>query len=353
MKASEILNLDADDRKKIEIAAFLHDIGHGPFSHTLEFILRDSLNVDHVDLTEGLINGDHVIFDYDEKEIVEPFSVYEILVRHNIDQKEISDIVRGANKEKMYLGNLLNSSIDVDQLDYLIRDSYYTGVAYGLIDIDRYLQSLEIRDNTLILNKKGVSSVENILMARALMYSQVYFHKTVRIAELMLSKAIELNEEKQPFDFFKMTDAEIINELKKMGKFQHEIAIRLKYRRLFKKVYSLDIYEIDNEKKKKIKDFEDLKTRSEFERKLESELDIPRGHIIIDVPYKEIHQSEPRIQLNDLFVNDSGSIKRLDDCTTVTKAIRTKFIPDWYFMVITDEKNREKLDKKIDSILFE
>jgi len=67
-------------------------------------------------------------------------------------------------------------------------------------------------------------------MARTLMYSSVYFHKTVRIAELMLSKAIELIDNAEPFEFFKMTDAELINELKIMGPYQHEIATRLKYR---------------------------------------------------------------------------------------------------------------------------
>ena len=89
------------------------------------------------------------------------------------------DIIKGKSHKKQYLSQILNSAIDADQLDYLIRDAYYTGVAYGIIDIERYLQTLVIKGGKLAVRRKGVGVVESILMARALMYSSVYFHKTV------------------------------------------------------------------------------------------------------------------------------------------------------------------------------
>ena len=288
LRAAEKINLDEDEKRIIACAAILHDIGHGPFSHTLEFILRDSLNADHVDLTEKLIFGEHEIFNQNEKEYIKSQSIVEILNKHSIDKKEIANIIRGKTNKQQYLGQLLSSPVDVDQLDYLIRDSYYTGVAYGMIDIERFLQTLIISDNQLAVRKKGVGVLENILMARNLMYSSVYFHKTVRIAELMLSKAIEKIEDAEPFEFFKMTDAELMNDLKKKGSFQYEIATRLKYRKLFKQAFATSRSTLDKSSIDVIKKLEKLKFRREKEQEFEESLNLPSGYVIIDVPSYEL-----------------------------------------------------------------
>jgi len=350
-QASDALNLPEDEKNILCCAALLHDIGHGPFSHTLENILRDSLNVDHVDLTEKLIMGERDIFEFKEKEFIGSPSVFDVLNKHDIDQKNITDVIKGKTHRK-YLSQLLNSSIDVDQLDYLIRDAYYTGVAYGMIDINRFIQTLMINDDVLAVKKKGVGVVENILMARTLMYSSVYLHKTVRIAELMLSKAIELFEEKDPFDFFKMTDAELVNYLKNSDGFQYEIATSLKYRRLFKQSYAVSNNDLDENQKETVKKLDDLKTRRKKEIEFEETLNIPHGHIIIDVPYSELHLSEPRIDQTDIMIVDKNEVKRLDDYTPVGGAVRTRSIPDWMIMIITDEKHRNVVLENAERILF-
>ena len=352
-KTADKLELDMEDKKLIACAAILHDIGHGPFSHTLESLLRDSINVDHVDLTEELIYGKHTIFEHDEREFIESPTVYEILDNHGIDHKKIVSLIRGNQIEREeYLSQILNSTIDVDQLDYIIRDSYYTGVAYGIIDIERFLQTLTISDNTLAISKKGIGVVENILIARTLMYSSVYFHKTVRIAELMLSKAIELAEDSEPFDFFKMTDAELINDLKTKNGFQHEIAIRLKYRKLFKQAYTKSKSDLDKQDVEIIKKLENVRLRREKEQEFEETLNIPRGHIIIDVPYKELHLSEPRISQTDISIVDGETVKKLGDYTPIAKAIQIREIPDWFIMIVTDEKYKDVVSKEAEKILF-
>ena len=351
-RAADALNIAKSDKEIISYAALLHDIGHGPFSHTLESILRGLLNVDHVDLTEKLIFGEYDIFDSQEKKFVSAPSVCKVLDKNGVDQKEIVDLIKGKKCEKQHMSQLLNSAIDVDQLDYLIRDAYYTGVAYGMIDIERFLQTLLIEDNNLFVSKKGVSVVENILMARTLMYSSVYFHKTVRIAELMLSKAIELIDSTEPFEFYKMTDVELINDLKKMGSYQYEIATRLKYRSLFKQVYSASSSDLDENNMIIVKRLEDSKLRNEKEREIEEKLKIPRGHIIIDVPYRELHQSEPRIDQTNIQIIDGDLIKALDDFTPVASAVRSRNIPDWKIMIISDEKHREIVSQNAEKILF-
>jgi HD superfamily phosphohydrolase len=351
-KATKKLDLDKNERETIVGAALLHDIGHGPFSHTLESILRSALDVDHVDLTEKLIFGDYEIFDSDEKKFITSQSVHDVIDKNSINQKELVNIIRGKTHKKPYLSQLLNSAIDVDQLDYLVRDAYYTGVAYGMIDIERFLQTLTIYDNQLVVKRKGVGVVENILMARALMYSSVYFHKTVRIAELMLSKAIELIPDTEPFAFFKMTDAELINELKKIGSFQHKIVTCLKYRRLFKQAYAASPSQLGKQRIDIAKGLEEPEVRRSKEQEIEEKLNIPSGHIIIDVPDRELHQAEPRIHQTNIMIVDKDEMKTVDEFTPVANAIRSRDIPDWMIMIITDGKFRDVVSKHAEELLF-
>ena len=351
-QAAEHLKLDSEEKEIISCAAILHDIGHGPFSHTLESILRDTLNVDHVDLTEKLILGEHAIFDHLEKEFIDHLTVFDVLNKHGIHHKEIAEIIKGTSSSKKYLAQLLDSAIDVDQLDYLARDAYYTGVAYGMIDYNRFIQTLTISDDNLAVEKKGIGVIENILMARTLMYSSVYFHKTVRIAELMLSKAIELVENSDPFELFKLTDGEMINELKKMGELQRETATRLKYRKLYKKAYSPSISDLDRSQVQFVKKLDDVNFRRKKEIEFEQKLKIPEGKIIIDVPQTELQLSEPRIGQTEIKIVDGINPHTFDEYTPVGTAVRSKNIPDWIVMIITDEKYREDVSKNAEKILF-
>jgi len=349
---ADILALKETDKTLLTCAAQLHDIGHGPFSHTLESILLQRFGVDHVDLTEKLILGGYSVFEGKERQFITAPSVHEILEKHEVNKKEIATIIRGKPSKKQYLGQLLNSTIDVDQLDYLMRDAYYTGVAYGMIDLQRLLRTMMIYKGNLAMMRKGVSVVENILMARALMYSSVYFHKTVRIPELMLSKALEEIPDAEPFEFFRMTDAEIMVSLKTMGRFQQEIITRLKYRDLFKQAYAVSLFDLDKEDLKIVQQFEDVSHRRHKEQELEDIFNIPKGHVIIDIPRLELLRAEPRINNTDIQVIDRDHVKSLDDFTPIAKAIRSRIAPDWVLMIISDEKYRKNIGRKIQRILF-
>ncbi len=349
---ADILALKETEKTLLTCAAQLHDIGHGPFSHTLESILLQRFGVDHVDLTETLILGKYAVFEGNERQFITAPSVHEILEKHEVNKKEIVAIIRGEPSKKPYLGQLLNSTIDVDQLDYLMRDAYYTGVAYGMIDLQRLLRTMMIYKGNLAMMRKGVSVVENILMARALMYSSVYYHKTVRIPELMLSKALEEIPDAEPFEFFRMTDAEIMVSLKTMGRFQQEIITRLKYRDLFKQAYTVSLFDLDKEGLKIVKQFEDVSHRRNKEQELEDIFGIPKGHIIIDIPRPELLRAEPRINNTDIQVIDRDHAKSLDDFTPIAKAIRSRIAPDWVLMIISDEKYRKSISRKIQRILF-
>jgi HD superfamily phosphohydrolase len=350
-QVADILELSKDEKELIACAALLHDIGHGPFSHTLESILLERYRVDHIDLTEKLILGEVVIFDEQEHAFIHAPTTHQILKRYGADEKEIVRIIRGKPSKKSYLNQLLNSTIDVDQLDYLMRDAYYTGVSYGLIDVQRLLQTLMIHQGNLTVMRKGVSVVENILMARALMYSSVYFHKTVRIAELMLLKALEEIPAAEPFEFFRMTDAEIMMRLAAMGRFQQEIVTRLKYRDLFKQAVTVPWQDLGQDRRMLLK-LEPAAKRREKEKEIESELGIPTGHVILDIPQPELLRAEPRINRTDICIMDGSKTKTLDDFTPIAKAIRLRIAPDWAVMIITDEQYRKIVEKKGRDLLF-
>ncbi len=151
-----------EEAEAVTIAILLHDIGHGPFSHVLESSLVD---VSHEEVSLLLM-----------EELNKQFS------------GKISLAIRIFKNEykKRFLYQLVTSQLDMDRLDYLGRDSFFTGVTEGLVGIERIIKMLNVVDDNLVVEAKGIYSIENFLIARRLMYWQVYLHKTVVAAEYML-----------------------------------------------------------------------------------------------------------------------------------------------------------------------
>ena len=146
----------------VTIAILLHDIGHGPFSHTLEHHILDE---HHETLTLLFMN-----------ELNEQFG----------GQLKLAIEIFEGKYPKKFLHQLVSGQLDMDRMDYLNRDSYFTGVSEGVIGYDRIIKMLNVVDGGLVVEEKGLYSIENFLIARRLMYWQVYLHKTVVAAEQML-----------------------------------------------------------------------------------------------------------------------------------------------------------------------
>ncbi|PID89767.1 MAG: phosphohydrolase [Bacteroidia bacterium] len=152
----------------VQLAILLHDIGHGPFSHTLEYSFFDNIN--HEIVSEAFMIALNKQFDGKLSMGIEIFK----------DQYK-----------KRFLHQLVSSQLDMDRLDYLSRDSFFTGVSEGVIGLDRIIKMLNIVDDELVVDEKGIYSIEKFLIARRLMYWQVYLHKTVVAAEGMLVKILD------------------------------------------------------------------------------------------------------------------------------------------------------------------
>jgi len=157
------VEITADEAEGALVAILLHDIGHGPFSHSLEYSLVE--NVNH-EVISGLLM-ERLNRDFDNQ----------LNTGINIFNNRIS---------KHFLHQLVSSQLDMDRLDYLSRDSFYTGVSEGVVSNQRIIKMLNVFDNKLVVEEKGIYSIEKFIVARRLMYWQVYLHKTVVAAEKLL-----------------------------------------------------------------------------------------------------------------------------------------------------------------------
>lgn len=173
------LEISEQEVKGLRIAILLHDIGHGPYSHALENSLVSSLS--HEDISLLFMDRLNVVFGG------------ELTIARSI--------FRG-DYPKKFLRQLVSSQLDVDRLDYLKRDSFFTGVSEGVISTDRIIKMLNVSGDELAVEAKGIYSVEKFIVARRLMYWQVYLHKTVLAAEHLLihilKRARELANDGQP-----------------------------------------------------------------------------------------------------------------------------------------------------------
>lgn len=146
---------------------------------------------------------------------------------------------------------MLHGGVDVDQLDYLVRDAHYTGVAHGIIDLERLLKVMKIHDGQLVVDEKGIEAVEGMMVARALMYSRVYFHHTVKIAEGMLTRALEFAlDEGHLWDFWRMTDCRVLVELEDLEGLPAELTKRVLHRKLYKAAVLITAEELSTEEKR-------------------------------------------------------------------------------------------------------
>jgi HD superfamily phosphohydrolase len=179
------VEIEEDEAKIVRFASLLHDIGHGPFSHLFEVILIKYFGLNHEQVG---------------KEIIIRSEIADILKDIGINPVDVGNLIVGeAFSFKKYLQQIVKSGIDADKLDFIKRDNFHSGAGYGNIDIDRLVNTMEVYEENLAINMTALHTFELFLLARVKSFEAVYFHKTLRIAQLMLLKAIEKYIEKNGF----------------------------------------------------------------------------------------------------------------------------------------------------------
>jgi hypothetical protein len=170
--------LDEDTASQLRMAGLLHDIGHGPFSHLFEELLHSKTGITHEDMSSR---------------IVAETEVGVALDRQGFSSKKMASLAVGRSPgSKRFLNEVIAGTLSADIMDYLLRDSYYTGAGFGRVDITRVIDSFEVVDNHLAIESDAIHSFEALTVARYEMFKAVYFHRTCRAAEAMILRAMGL-----------------------------------------------------------------------------------------------------------------------------------------------------------------
>jgi len=195
--------LNSDDVENLRLGGLLHDIGHGPFSHLFEEVLQKRKKISHEEISKRLILQTEI---------------GDLLSKSGFNKKFLADLTIG-NSRYQFMNEIISGGLSADMMDYLPRDGYFTGAEHAKIDFKRIIQSLDVYEKKLSLDKSALYSFESMMISRYQMFKAVYFHKTVRSAEVMLLEAMSLADNELGLtsdnldNYIKLTDEFVISKL--------------------------------------------------------------------------------------------------------------------------------------------
>ena len=298
-RIADKLDLSGQEKDTIQAAALLHDVGHGPFSHTLESLAPKGMQHEE--------KGRDIIVGKKKMNLPGAGNIPRILSRFNMDKKVVAALVTGTYKAKPYLQQIINGPIDADKMDYLLTDAHFTGVKIGIIDVDRILDVMVIEQNQILFLEKGKPSIKALRTARSNMFAEVYIHHTSRIAEKMLTKAVKLSGIGSQYDY---DDFQLMAILEQSNNTRvRELIQRIIYnvnavgtngrRNLYKVAYQIKSTSLSKQKKILVQKLKKI-GEERIEQLLLGKLAMKPGEILVDFP--EIYPQHVEQEFKELGI---------------------------------------------------
>jgi len=317
---SDRLGLSDDDAMRIRAAALLHDIGHGPLSHVTEPMLSKYLRRRHESILDLLRSED----------------IRTRLEHYGITPEEIQKLIKGRTE----LGKIVSGEIDVDRMDYLIRDAHYTGVAYGVFDHLRLIERMHLSSGRLMIDSGGVHAAESLLLSRLLMQPTVYQHHVCRISECMVAGALRYMIDDLGFDpssILRMDDFELFGAMGSAGGYASEIAERIKTRRLFKRALYVGAESLE------------FIPKPGSERMLAEEISSDSGvdqrYVLVDSP------PAPEVPEGSFPVMINTEVMQLREVSPVARILEDAHRATWRLGVYTLPEHRERVARAAERCL--
>lgn len=296
---SQQVGLTNDQIQEIRFAALLHDVGHGPFSHMYEEVLADKTELTHEDISQR---------------VIAETSISDILNRHGFSPRKMSAFAVGKQTTKpQFMNEIIAGGLSADIMDYLVRDSYFTGVEYGKVDIQRVIDSLRVAEKSLAIDNAALYAFEALLLGRYEMFKAVYFHRTVRAAEIMLvnsmklaDNALHLTDLSDIDDYLEMTDETVLHNLISLDPSSPELeeakrlAIDFRDRRLMKCIFEQLLQRKDRVVERL---FERSRMRDQVVLDIAERAKVNRMHVYLDisttpsVPYTSAREAPTSIKV--------------------------------------------------------
>lgn len=313
--ATRRFGLESSDARAVQAAALLHDVGHGPLSHLFEEI-DPSANLHHEGLSADLIRWS---------------GIADRLRAAEIDPAQVAQLVQGHGA----FARLVSGDLDVDRMDYLVRDAHYTGLRVS-VDPERLLDTLILEDGVVLVEEDGLTATEALLVARFLMYPAVYFHHACRSAETMIVRATRsLLQDGAKLDELRiLDDGQLMEKLACGPPLAKRMATRVAERRLHKRAWQ------GRERDMQADAFlqrltHDLKFRDQTEAELAEECGLDVGEVIVDVPRAPMAKE---VDVN--VVRPDGTREPLREASTLVRSLLVAQLDHWRAWVFAPKDAR-------------
>ena len=366
-RMADAIGLDRDDRDTVRMAGMLHDICHPPFSHTLESMMESSLGMDHMDLARALITGkvpNHLPID-DFLDGVGPIG--DILIREGISPEEVCDLIAYPESRnegldmftgghsffpsKDYAHQIIHGPVDADQMDYLMRDAHYTGMTHGAIDCERLVNTMRVHNDRIVIQRRGVTAAEGLMVSRSLMYTSVYFHETVRIAQRMLTKAVE-ESGMDMSDIFLRTDSDLVQSLIESGDRSARNIRRILNRDLDKKALVIYGEEVDDGLVDTLLQYPGDMGRKRLEQEIADHAGVDVFDVGAEVTPISSLRSNMRIGKTDVAILDSeGKVRSLARFSPLARALQSRDPYGWAVLISAPKQHREAVGRAARRVL--